>query len=54
MSSTTTVVPKQGCLPGPALSRCGCTGPRTSGGPTPWRLGRLFIFARYSFRTRIV
>jgi len=31
---------------GPALSRCNrcsCIGPRTSGGPAPWCLNRLFI-----------
>jgi len=36
------------------LSLCGCIGPRASREPAPWRLGRLFIFARYSLRTRIV
>jgi len=43
--------------PGPALSRCnqcGCIGSRASGGPALWWLGRLFIFAIYSLRTRIV
>jgi len=35
------------------MHRCGCTGPRASGSPGPWWLGRLFIFARYSLRTRI-
>jgi len=30
-------------LPGPALSRCSCIGPRVYGVPTPWRLGRLFL-----------
>jgi len=37
-------------FPGPALSRCNrcdCT-------VAPWRLDRLFIFGRYSLRTRIV
>jgi len=44
-------------LPGRTLSqwnRCSCIGPRTSGGPAPWWLGRLFIFAWYSLRSRIV
>jgi len=43
--------------PGPALSRCnrcGCIELHASGNPAPWRLGRLFIFARYSLRSRIV
>jgi len=42
---------------GPALSqcnRCGRIGPRAPGGPAPWWLVRLFIFARYSLRRRIV
>jgi len=42
---------------GSALSRCnrcGCIGPHDSGGPAPWWLGRLFIFAKCSFCTRIV
>jgi len=42
---------------GPALSRCNrcsCIGPRAYGGPRPWCLGRMFIFARYSLRSRIV
>jgi len=41
---------------GPAWNRCNrcdCIGPRASGGPALWWLGRLFIFARYFFRTRI-
>jgi len=41
---------------GPALSRCNrcnCIGPRASGGPAPWCSGSLFIFARYSLRSRI-
>jgi len=43
-------------VPGPALCRCNrysCIGPRPSGGPAPWCLGRLFIFARCNFRLRI-
>jgi len=42
---------------GPASSRCnrcGCIGPLASGGPAPWWLGRLFIFARYSLCTTII
>jgi len=42
--------------PEPALSRCNrcsCIGPRTSGGPAAWCLGRSFIFARYTLRLRI-
>ena len=42
---------------GRSLSRCnpcGCIGPRASGGPAPWWLDRLFSFARYPLRTRIV
>jgi len=41
---------------GPAWNRCNrcdCIGPRASGGPALWWLGRLFIFARYFLRTRI-
>jgi len=48
---------RQKVEPGPALSqcnRCGCIGPRASEGPAPWRLGRLFIFARYSLPPIIV
>jgi len=29
---------------GPASSRCSCIGPRASGVPTTWCLGRLLIF----------
>jgi len=42
---------------GPALSqcnRCRSNELRASGGPAPWCLGRLFIFARYSLLSRIV
>ena len=42
--------------PGQDFSRCNrwsCIGSRPSGGPAPWCLGRLFIFARCNFRFRI-
>jgi len=32
---------------------CSCIGPRASGGPAPWCLGRLFSFTRYTLRLRI-
>jgi len=34
-------------------NRCGCIGPRASGGPVPRSLGRLFTFARYPLHSRI-
>jgi len=35
-------------MAGPALSRCGCIGPRAM------LVEQLYISARYSFRTRII